>query len=244
MDIDLSFLGAFPAASDYLSAMYLIQRDHGSITNQQLAQVLKISTSAVSQATGRLKKLELVSQERYGTLHLTGQGRQCAMTILKRHYLLEHLLVRKTGYPWFKADAEAQVLQNHISADLAEHLDRILDHPQTCPHGNPLPGSPDEARILAAPRLLELPAGSSTCTVTILRITETGEALPDMLPFCESHAIMPGARFTVEKKGDNRLLIPVVPGTPHTFHPQGTIQTGQPFTIPDELAAHIGVQPD
>lgn len=195
MSSDDQILKTFPAAAEYLTSIHLICRDYGYAANHRLAEWLGVSTSAVTQALGRLKKIGLVNQERYEHVFLTEAGKNLALKVLKRHYLLEHLLVKTLDFPWDKSDEEAKVLQNQISDDLAAHLDARLGFPQTCPHGNPLPGVPVEARLLAAPRLAQAAPGTQG---TIVRITEEGEGLTAMLPFCQNEGVKPGASFKVE----------------------------------------------
>lgn len=206
MSSDAEILKTFPAAAEYLTNIHLICRDYGFAANHRLAEWLGVSTSAVTQALGRLKKIGLVNQERYEHVFLTDSGRALALKVLKRHYLLEHLLVKTLDFPWDKSDEEAKVLQNQISDDLAEHLDARLGFPQTCPHGNPLPGTEVEARLLAAPRLTTAKAGSS---VTIVRITEEGEGVPTMLPFCQTEGLKPGVKVKVESVGLDGVTLKV-----------------------------------
>ena len=194
----------FPAAAEYVSNIFLIHRDYGTVTNLRLAEWMGVSTPAVTQALIRLKKLELVDYQRYAPVNLTEQGREFALRVLKRHYLLEHLLVRLLDFPWDKADEEAKVLQSQISQDLENHLDAKLGHPQTCPHGNPLPGTEIESKLLGAPRLKDAPLGSE---ILILRITEEGEAIPRMLPFCQASGIKPGVRFFVRQVTDTEIVL-------------------------------------
>ena len=192
----------FPAAAEYLSSIYILKRDYGHVSNAKLAEWTGVSSSAVTQALGRLKRLGFAWQERYEDIELTDEGRDFAKRVLRRHYLLEHLLVRVLGYPWDKADAEAKTLQSAISDELTEHLSQKLSAPQTCPHGNPMPKSPLESKLLKAPRLSEAPVGSK---VRILRITEEGEKLPSMLAFCFAHGIQPGATFLIVKRDGHQM---------------------------------------
>ncbi len=195
MEIDVARVHkGFPAAAEYVSSIYILVRDYGRVSNSRLAAWTGVSGSAVTQALGRLKKLGLARHVRYESIELTEKGRAFAMKVLRRHYLLEHLLVRVLDYPWEKADEEAKRLQSEISDDLAEHLFRTLGSPQTCPHGNPMPGSAVEKKLLNAPRLCDAEPGAA---VRILRITEEGEQIPGMLDFCHSRGIQPGALFTV-----------------------------------------------
>jgi len=221
MTSDADILKAFPAAAEYLSNIHLICRDYGFAANHRLADWLGVSTSAVTQALGRLKKIGLVNQERYEHVNLTDAGRALALKVLKRHYLLEHLLVRNLDYPWDKADEEAKILQNQISDDLAEHLDEKLGYPQTCPHGNPLPGTEVEARLLAAPRLNKVPAGLN---IVIVRITEEGEGVPTMLPFCQTAGVKPGVRVKVAARSADFVDLDI---------------KGQLVHVPESLARHI-----
>lgn len=193
----------FPAAPEYLTQIFLLERDHGIVPNAQLADRLGVSRPAVSQAVGRLKKLGLVNQKRYGAIALSVAGRDVAEKVVKRHFLLEHLLVGVLDYPWDKSDEDAAELQASLSDDLTEHLDRRLGYPQTCPHGNPMPGSDIQQKYLNAPSLIDAEAGSK---VKIIRITEEGEMTPGMLPFCQKHGISPGKVVTVEQQGDEGTL--------------------------------------
>jgi DtxR family transcriptional regulator, Mn-dependent transcriptional regulator len=196
--------GRFPAAAEYLSGIYILRRDYGEAGNTKLSEWVGVSGSAVTQALSRLKRLGLARQERYGDIALTPGGRQLAIQVLRRHYLLEHLLVRVLGYPWEKADLEAKLLQNLISADLTEHLYRRLGSPQTCPHGNPMPGARVEKKLLAAARLSEAPAGRR---ITILRITEEGEQVPSLLSTCGTRGVTPGAAFRTDGRDERTVWL-------------------------------------
>lgn len=179
----------FPAAPEYLTQIFLIERDHGTVPNARLADRLGVSRPAVSQAIGRLKRLNLVKQDRYGVIKLTDEGREVAENVVKRHFLLEHVLVNILDYPWDQSDVEAGTLQASLSEELTAYLVKRLGNPQTCPHGNPLPGSSLETRYLKAPSLVEAKTGSK---LKIIRITEEGEMTDGMLSFCQKNGIAPG----------------------------------------------------
>ena len=196
----------FPAVAEYLSGIYILRRDYGQVGNTRLSDWVGVSGSAVTQALGRLKRLGLARQKPYGDIGLTPRGRLLAVKVLRRHYLLEHLLVGVLGYPWEQADLEAKRLQNVISEDLTEHLFRRLGSPQTCPHGNPMPGSRVEPHLLSAPRLRDAPEGR---TVRVLRITEEGEQVAGLLAACGARGIHPGARLRVVGRDRRSLLLSV-----------------------------------
>ena len=193
----------FPAAPEYLTQILLIERDYNTVSNARLADRLGVTRPAVSQAVGRLKKLGLVDQDRYGAIGLSAEGRLIAENVLRRHFLLEHLLVGILGYPWAKSDEEAMKLQDSLSDDLTEHLSERLGHPQTCPHGNPMPGSPLEKRYLNAPSLIEAAESSE---VSILRITEEGEMVEGLLSFCQEYGLGPGTVLKIVSRGSEEVL--------------------------------------
>ena len=223
----------FPASAEYLSNIYLIKRDYGHVANTRLAQWMGVSNSAVTQALGRLKRLGLVHHKRYESVLLSSEGRNLAVRVLRRHYLLEHLLVRVLEYPWDKADEEAKLLQTEISDDLVDHLYVKLGSPQVCPHGNPIPGSKIEKGLLTAPKLSEAVPGA---TVKILRITEEGEQIPSMLAFCQRHGLQPGVRFLVKAK-DKRSLNLVRTGSSKPSGGKGD------FSLLLERAQHVRYEP-
>jgi len=232
MAIDLALVHKqFPAVAEYVSGIYILQRDYGQVSNRRLAAWIGVSGSAVTQALTRLKRLGLAVHKRYEDIGLTSEGRALAVQVLRRHYLLEHLLVRILGYPWDRADDEAKLLQSEISDDLAEHLYQKLGAPQTCPHGNPMPGSSVEQKLLAAPRLSDAPSGA---IVEILRITEEGEQLPSMLAFCHNHGLHPGAHFEVVDRDERGLRLKDADG------PQEGEQSFVPLSL--ERAAHVRYQ--
>ncbi|HUX19682.1 MAG TPA: metal-dependent transcriptional regulator [Spirochaetia bacterium] len=205
MEVDFAEIDRrFPAAAEYLGAIYILLRDYGNVSHTRLAGWVGVSAPAVTQAVGRLKRLGLVQQQRYQNVVLTDEGRSFAVKLLRRHYLVERLLVGVLDYPWDKADEEAKLLQSRISDDFADYLYRRLGEPQTCPHGNPMPGVPVEAKLLAAPKLSEAQSGMG---VIILRITEEGEQLPTMLAFCHQNNIRPGVRFRIQSVDQEALML-------------------------------------
>lgn len=213
----------FPAAADYLSQMFLLERDYSKVTNLKLSERLGVSKPAVTQSIKRLTKLGLTAQDRYGVINFTKEGRQIAKDVLRRHYLLEHVLVEMLGYPWEKSDREAKRLQVIISGELTEHLFEKLDRPQTCPHGNPFPDSPCEQSLVEAPRLTGCTVGSF---IILIRITEEGEEVDGLLDFCFHHDLKPGTPLMVHSRDINGLTI-------------SKGRNGGPFVLPIIYAPHI-----
>jgi DtxR family Mn-dependent transcriptional regulator len=69
-----------------------------------------------------------------------------------------------------------------------------VGHPQTCPHGNPLPGCED-----AVSGWLPLTAISPDQPVIVRRIHELAEYNQELMVFLETKGLMPGAEVTVRE---------------------------------------------
>ena len=205
----------YPAVSEYITQIYLILRDYSYCNNRRLSDHIGVSASAVSQAVLRLKKLNLVEQDKYGMIILLSEGVTLAEELLKRHYLLEYLMVKNLNFPWELADSEAEHLQDKVSPEFINHLDTYLEFPITCPHGNPFPDNPNAGKILNAPRLSESKPGG---TVEIVRITEEGERIPGLLHSCFEIGVMPGMMYDVsEVLEDTITLVSKNTGKKETF---------------------------
>lgn len=206
----------FPAAAEYLIEIFIICRDYGIVKNSVISKRLGVSKPAVTQAMNRLKKYNLIEQDLYGAINMTAFGRVTAASLLKRHYLIEHLLIRTLDYHWVKSDEEASRIQSVISDDFADFLYDKMGRPDTCPHGNPFPGSEREDEIVGAPRLSTAEPGRQ---LRLVRITEEGEAAEGLLQFCYEHTLKPGCGIgvvaadedgiTVEFDGKSPILIPM-----------------------------------
>ncbi|MBI9109443.1 MAG: metal-dependent transcriptional regulator [Spirochaetales bacterium] len=194
----------FPAAPEYLIQMFIINRDYGVVKNSVIALRLGVSKPAVTQAMNRLKRYNLIEQDLYGAINLTSAGRITASRFLKRHYLLEHLLISSLDYNWVKSDEEASRLQSSISDEFADFLYDKLGCPETCPHGNPFPGSSLESEIMNAPRLGTAAVGEK---LKLVRITEEGEAADGLLQFCYINNLRPGRTMNIDAVDEQGLTV-------------------------------------
>jgi DtxR family transcriptional regulator, Mn-dependent transcriptional regulator len=235
----------FPAAADYLSQIFLIERDYREVTNLRLSERLGVSKPAVTQSIKRLSKLGLVHQDRYGTILLTDEGREIAKAVLERHYLLEHVLVDMLDFPWEKSDREAKQLQVIISDELKAHLREKLGNPETCPHGNPFPDSKIERELVEASRLIDALVGD---TITLLRITEEGEEVDGLLAFCFAHNLRPGTVLALNtrtadglevQKKKGRSAHPAAGASPSSRSVNLRGKDSETFLIPLHYARHF-----
>ncbi len=123
-----------PAIDDYLKTIYHHgEWNEGPITPSQLAAVLGLAPSSVTEMVRKLAASGLVSHRPYGPIALTPAGETRAATIVRRHRLIETWLVREFGYTWDEVHDEAEILEHAISDRLLEGIDLRLGGPATTP---------------------------------------------------------------------------------------------------------------
>jgi DtxR family transcriptional regulator, Mn-dependent transcriptional regulator len=175
---------------DYLGLLYISERDGETISGTRLAELLAVSAPTVTNTLKRMVRDGLITMDANHSPHLTPQGDQLARTVMRRHMLAEWMLIRMLS--WSKVHHEAHGFEHTISDEVEMALLQDLNQPETCPHGNPLPGH--EAAVSAWVPLTKLNAGDC---VTIRRIHELAESIPELLAFLEEKNIEPGQKVRV-----------------------------------------------
>ena len=176
---------------NYLSLIYVLEREKESVMGVYLAQLLNVTPPTVTNTLKRMVRDGLIIMDKKGT-RLTKAGKQSAQTVLRRHMLTEWMMARML--PWSKLHQEAHNLEHAISAEVETALFEELGHPQTCPHGNPLPGC--EEAVSSWVPLTNLSANEK---VTIKRVHELAEYNLELMAFLESKGLMPGAEIRVQE---------------------------------------------
>ena len=175
-----------PAFEEYCEAIFELREDDVDVIQARVADRLGVSRPAVSEMMHRLAQQGLVEIER-GKIHLTDDGTGLAEQVVRRHRLSERFLTDLLGLSWAEAHKEAGRWEHVISDSVEAAIVRVLDHPTTCPHGNPIPGSDYEAPDTVA--LSDLSAGDR---FVVSRIPEELEFTPGILEFLEDATIQPG----------------------------------------------------
>ncbi len=201
---------------DYLMAMHVMERDYGEIIAARLAEMLKVTPATVAMTFKRMARDHWITGKGRKGVQLTETGRAAAHSVIRRHMLVEWLLVKVFRLPIAQTHDEAHGIEHAISPELEERLAEVLDHPKVCPHGNPFPGCEHLTRHWTP--LTELSAGQQ---VVIRRIHEFAEDDHELLQFLVSHDIAPGVTAEiVEILPFNQTLSIRVNGEPVTlgFH--------------------------
>jgi DtxR family Mn-dependent transcriptional regulator len=183
------------AVEDYAKAIYALQtRAEGPVSNNALAERLRVSAASASAMVKKLDGLGLVAHVPYRGVELTADGRRVALEVLRHHRLLELYLAQSLGVPWDRVHDEAEVLEHHISEELEERIAEKLGHPTRDPHGDPIPTRDLELVEDVAPTLDSLEPGARG------RFTRVSDHDPEMLRYLAERGIAPGDDFEVVDK--------------------------------------------
>jgi DtxR family Mn-dependent transcriptional regulator len=181
------------ALEDYLKAIYQLSEEARPVIAARLAAETGVSPSTIFATLRRLAKEGYVTITRRKEIHLTNEGKKVAENIVRRHFLIERFLTDLLGLDWVKAHQEAHRLEHAISQEVEERLAKLLSHPTTCPHGNPIPG----ASSSPAPKTMPLSEAVGGQRVELAYITEGGERDARLLGFMQEHKLLPGAKVQV-----------------------------------------------
>lgn len=214
-----------PAFEEYSEAIFELAEDGVPVIQARISERLEVSRPAVSEMVRRMEREDLVDVKADGEITLTSEGKTLATTIVRRHRLAECFLTDLLGLNWTDAHSEAGRWEHVISPTVEAAMLKVLGEPQTCPHGNPIPGSgykePAGAVVLS-----KIDPGNP---FTVVRIPEELEWETGQLEFLESTGLMPGRS-----------------GTVLSFAPDGTATVNvddAPFGVGGQTADRIVVTP-
>jgi DtxR family Mn-dependent transcriptional regulator len=191
--------------------VYTLADEGGQVIGARLAEFLRISPAAVSEMVHRLERDGLLRLDERKEVHLTEQGQIAASSIIRRHRLAERMLVDLLGYEWWKTHEEAERIEHAMSPEMEERLVRVLGDPQTCPHGNPMPGT-----IPRPTRPLErLQTGERA---TVERIPDQFEHEPGFLEYLDTQGVRPGVTLEMIEQRPGLLRVGVN-GTARSLRP-------------------------
>jgi len=175
-----------PAFEEYCEAIWELKEDDVDVIQARVAERLHVSRPAVSEMIKRMHGEGFVQLDG-SVINLTADGRRLAEQVVRRHRLAERLLTDILGLSWADAHLEAGKWEHVISDPVERAINRLLDNPTTCPHGNPIPGS-----SYAAPATVALSDIAVGAEFTVTRIPEELEFTPGLLEFLEDASVLPG----------------------------------------------------
>ncbi len=183
--------GLSRAMEDYLRAIYKLVERGQKVTTSALAEELGVAPASVTKMLKRLAEMELIEHQPYRGIDFTEEGEKSALKIVRLHRLLELFLAEKLGVPWDRVHEEAHRLEHVISEYLAERITELLDHPETDPHGHPIPSKDGKIRPRNCVPLATLEPGASGT------IAEIEDQDPQLLRYLSQKGIFPNCSVSV-----------------------------------------------
>ena len=178
----------------YLKTIAELGEDGSPVVIARVAERLGVSPVSANEMMKRLMEQELVVHERYKGVQLTANGQYYANSVIRRQRLWECFLVDRLNFNWSGSYEAACRLEHATSNVLAEALSAFLDHPQFCPHGNPIPGPDGKMAVSEGKPLAKLQVGDKALVLSIIP-TNT-----EIFSYLDQHHIVPGQTLTVLEK--------------------------------------------
>lgn len=123
-----------PKEGKYLTYIYRKQVEGDErTTTTGLARSFRVNPATTTEILQKLAKKNLVEYTRYYGAKLTESGIVEAQKLLRKHRILEILLVEFLSYNSKRACEEASTIDHHCSEDLINAICRTYGHPKRCP---------------------------------------------------------------------------------------------------------------
>lgn len=123
---------------DLLKQLHKQEIKGQGVTPESLAGATGIGRDETAVLLQELQQMGLVTLDGE-TLHLTREGREIALHIIRAHRLWEHYLAEQTGYGAAEWHTLAEEQEHMLSPEALNMLAAQLGNPLRDPHGDPIP---------------------------------------------------------------------------------------------------------
>jgi DtxR family transcriptional regulator, Mn-dependent transcriptional regulator len=220
---DLGVHDLSTVAQDYLKTIWTAQEwSLEKVSTKMLAERIGVSASTASESIRKLADQGLVDHAKYGAVTLTERGRLAAISVVRRHRLLETFLVSELGYSWDEVHDEAEVLEHAVSDLMMARIDAKLGYPKRDPHGDPIPGLDGQVPTPPAQQLAVCTDGDHGAVARI------SDADPEMLRYFDAVGIALDSHLTVLARRDFAGTVSVSVGDGHQADRDKTVELGSP----------------
>ena len=180
------------AVENYLKSIW--ELGPADVATQDLAEHLNVAPASATKMLQRLTERGLVNHIPYRGASLTSEGERKALSVVRRHRLLETFLSQTLNLGREQLHDEAERLEHALSTDLEEAIATYLENPKRDPHGHPIPGPNGEF-----PTDSDILLGDSPLNQTIT-ITQVPDHNPEILAWLENNEIFPGTQLEMVSK--------------------------------------------
>jgi DtxR family Mn-dependent transcriptional regulator len=195
----------------YLKTILELEEEGVTPLRARIAERLHQSGPTVSQTVSRMERDGLLTVEGDRHLHLTENGRQRAVAVMRKHRLAELLLVNVIGLPYEEAHEEACRWEHVMSEAVERKVYELLGGPTRSPYGNMIPGLdelgakvPTSRSTFELERNLAFPGLQGS--VIVRRICESVQTDTDVLRQLHAAGVDPGATVIVAQERDGVMI--------------------------------------
>jgi DtxR family Mn-dependent transcriptional regulator len=194
------------SVEEYVEGIFRLQKEVDRVSTGEIATYMTVSAGSATTMVKKLAEMGLVEHTPYQGIRLTPFGEKVAKQLTRAHRILERFLVDVLELPWDDVHELACKLEHFLSEDVIDRMDKKLDFPATCPHGNPVdPDAPDHSFRLEAARPGRL------------RVVRISDERVEFLRRLDSMGLRPGTDFeAVGSTSIDQLIHLVVNGESHT----------------------------
>lgn len=190
----------------YLRTIYELLEEGISPRRARIVERLHQTGPTVSQTVARMERDGLLKVDDDRIIRLSSEGHAAAVVVMRRHRLVERLLLDIIGLDIALVHEEACRWEHVVSPAVEERLVALLGSPVSSPYGNPIPETEDGgSTALRSFRDGNLPlteiVGDSRRSVTVRRIGEHLQQEADLAVLL-GLGIVPGCEVMVAVTGD------------------------------------------
>jgi len=182
------------AVEDYLKSLWKLGPNN--VGTLELADSLDVTPASVTKMILRLTDIGLVDHIPYKGASLTRKGELEALSVVRRHRLLETFLSQTLGLGREQLHVEAERLEHALSKELEAAIAEYLGNPTRDPHGHPIPGPNGE---LYDETDLPLSDSPINMTLTVMQVPDNDS---NILSWLENNGIHPGIKLKIISRDD------------------------------------------
>jgi DtxR family transcriptional regulator, Mn-dependent transcriptional regulator len=175
----------------YLKSVLVLHLSGCRVTTSKVAEAMRVSAPSASEMLKRLEHGGYLEPSSDG-IRLTDSGQRIAGKVIRRLRLAERLLTDILKMELWSVYDEACKMEHVISQEVEHRLDAVLRHPETCPHGHPIPRADG-----TLPARQDHPLAALAARVSA-RVTGLPEDRTDLLKVVLGTGVELGAAISVE----------------------------------------------
>lgn len=182
------------AVENYLKSLWQLGPD--DVATLDLAQHLSVAPASVTKMIKRLTEKGFVEHTPYKGASLTSEGKLKALSVVRRHRLLETFLSQTLDLSSEQLHDEAERLEHALSDELEEAIANYLGNPTRDPHGHPIPSPKGEFSHGNDLLLSKAPPDK------FLIITQVPDRNSEMLAWLRNEGIVPDKQIKIIGKDE------------------------------------------